>query len=450
MAERLFNTYQIAGLLGATPGAVVEWMDKGWLDYRRMDDGESVRISEGSLIEFLRDRGVDLGEILDEAIPADQRDEIYREAHARQVAAADQSVQTTEAPPQEPTGPPDIDKGIVKAFPDSASADEPPAEISDDPAAETQLRDVRSGQVCDAILADALDCGAEAVHLTPHSDRLKLQLRIKGVLDDKPHFAGRLPDGLRTDVIACLLALADPDIDPASMTVPHSGEFTRNIGGREITVSLSAMPTTCGPRLVIHMPRQTADLLQLVGDDSVRTRLGDLLGGDGLIVVAGRRRTGRDEVLRALLAATDTDGCSVLTIEKDPACEDSRIACVRVDPGCGLTWSIAAAAMEAQDPDTILLTELRDPPTALRAFEAAHDGALVLAGINAASASAAIEELLAMGIEPWPLGTTLKAVIEQTSAQAPCRVVLVEDRLAEAIRKGGTIEQSEQGTCEAK
>jgi general secretion pathway protein E len=126
--------------------------------------------------------------------------------------------------------------------------------------------------------------------------------------------------------------------------------------------------------------------------------------------------------------------------------------------------------IDDQDPDTILLTELRDPPTAAGAFNAAHDGSLVIAGLNAASAQDAVCELLAMGLEPWPLGRTLKAIVEQASVRTLCQycsdgcekcgytgwsgrmvlsgVVFVTGRLSELIRNGAPPEQIAQAIAE--
>jgi len=238
MAERLFSPNQIARLLGATPTAVFEWMEKGWLNYRRIGQAGSIRITEGSLITFLRKQGVDLGDLLDKTVPADQRAEVHREAQARQIASAGRTISTLAHAP----------RAIVKA--DGVE------EVIEAEPVEAPAPDPRAGQVCDAILADAVKHGAEAIHLTPRGDRLDLQLRIGGVLRDKPHFAGRLPDALKTEIVPAMLTRADPDIDPAAMTAAHHGELTRRIDGREITAHFSALPTANGTRLVIHLPRQ--------------------------------------------------------------------------------------------------------------------------------------------------------------------------------------------------
>ena len=531
MTERLFNTFQIASLLRAAPGAVVEWMVKGWLNSSRTPGGVS-QVTESDLVRFLEDQGFDFGEELTGAFTAEQRDEVYRRARARKAAAngagapvktarsvaAPEPDQPDEADepsepvydqpaevdePSEPVydQPAEADESSEPVYDQPAEADEPsepvydqPVETDDQPEAEmpeieadelplpeapevplvdAALSGLLAGQICDAILADAVKHGARAVHLTPHRDGLKLQLRINGSLRDKPQFNRRLPDGLRREIIACFLNRANLDIAAGDLVVPHSVEFTRSIEGSQLTLRLSALPTVNGPRLVICMPCPVADIELLALEDAARPRLEKLLQGDGLIVVASKRRIGRDLTLRALLAAADTDGRNVIAIEQNSQPELDDVAQIQIDPLVGLTCATAMAAMEDQDADTIILTELRDPATALAAFDAAHDGALVIAGINAISALAAISELLAMGLEPWPLASTLKAIVEQASVRTLCEhcrqsaggcdlcaqtgwsgrmvlsgVVFVEGQLAELIRTGAADEQFERAIAQ--
>ena len=350
----------------------------------------------------------------------------------------------------------------------------PPPEPPQTPPVDAALLRRRAGQICDAILADAVKQGAGAVHLTPHRDGLKLQLLINGSLRDKPHFDRRLPDSLKGEIIARMLNRANPDIDPENLTVHHSIEFTRSIEGSRLALRLSALPTVNGTRLVIRLPHRPAADLSL--EDAARTRLGELLQGDGLIVVASKRGIGRDLTLRALLAEADTDRRGVIAIERNYQADLDDVVQLQINPSAGLTFATAMEAMEYQNADTIVLSELRDPPTAFKALAAAHDGALVIAGINANSALAATDELLAMGIEPWPLGITLKAIVEQASVRTLCEycrqsdsggaflangcgrcarsgwsgrtvlsgVVFVDGQLGQLIRGGGSREQFER------
>ena len=443
MTERFFSTFQIASLLRVAPGAVAEWMAKGWLNSSSTPEGV-VQITESDLVSFLEDQGFDFGEEFTHAVTPEQRDEVYRRARDRKADANDANdpVSTAEA-----------------MAPEAPKPDQP-----GEPVDAAQLR-LRAEQICDAILADAMGQGAQAVHLTPHRDRLKLQLWINSSPHDKPHFGRRLPDDLGREIIACLLDRANLDIAPEDLTVPRRVEFTRSIEGQQLTLRMSAMPTVNGPRLVISIPHRPDDQA-LVLEDTARIRLEKLLQGDGLIVVASKRKTGRDRTLRALLADADTDGRSVIAIERNSEPYLDDVIQLQINPASGLTFATAMAAMEYQNADTIVLTELRDPATAFGAFDAAHDGALVIAGINANSALTATGELLAMGLEPWPLGTTLKAIVEQTVVRTLCGhcdggcercrqtgwsgrtvlsgVVFIEGRLAELIRTGGSSEQFAQ------
>ena len=483
MTERFFSTFQIASLLHAAPAAVVEWMDKGRLNFSRTPGG-AVHIAESDLVRFLEDQGFHFGEELNHCLTPEQRDEVYRQAldgkaGANNPNAPIETVTEVAVSRQDQTDEPDQPSEPVDDEPerknDRIETETPGIEANElslpeapqaPPIDAAPRGDPRAGQICDAILADAVKQGARAVHLTPQGDGCKLQLRINGSLHDKPHFNDRLPDGLRREIVARFLNLANLDIVPEDLAVPHSVEFVRPIEGAPLTLRLSVLPTVNGPRLVIHMPHRPAAGLGL--ENAARTRLEKLLQGDGLIVVASKRRTGRDLTLRALLGTTHTDGCSAIAIERNSQPHLDDVVRIKIDRAAGLTCATAMGAMEYQDADVILLTELRDPGTALAAFDAAHDGALVIAGVNANSALGAIRELLAMGLEPWPLAATLKAIVEQASVrtlrehcwQSPggcgrcghtgwsgsavlSGVVFIEGQLVELIRTGAAVKQLE-------
>ncbi|MDP6634297.1 MAG: ATPase, T2SS/T4P/T4SS family [Phycisphaerae bacterium] len=428
MTERLFSTYQIAKLLDTTLGSITRWMDNGSLRFHRISDG-TTRITESALIDFLTEQGINLGEVLAKAgytkvSTSGDSEDAERQEYSPQEAPDDPDETVTDLAPAE----------SIDDEPDQAIAPPPeqlntiaPAPADESPSVTVPLQppeiprpDMQADQICDAIFADAAAQGAQTIHLTPGRDRLVLQLRIDGALRDKLNFDSNLTDDLRTKIVACVLKRANPDIEPDTLSVPISAEFTQTIEGQDVALRLSALPTVRGARLVIHMPSPTADLELLGLDDSSAPRLEKLLQADGLILVASKRRTGRDLALQALLNATKTNGASVITIGGNSTPGLDNVAHLHIDPPAGLTYATATDAVKHQDADAIVLTELRDPETALNAFEAAHDGSLVIAGTNAHSARQAITQLRAMGIESWPLGGTLKAVIEQASVPLLC------------------------------
>ena len=473
MTERFFSTFQIASLLRAAPGQVVEWMVKGWLNSTRSPGGVS-QVSESDLVRFLEDQSFDFGDELDGTLTPEQRDEAYRRARDRKAVANSAGTTTATITPNKQTPKPALPiveptEPVIESPPPTPRPEpEPEPHQPPAPPVDPEPAKPQAGQICDAILSDAVRHGASAIHLTPLSGGLKLQLRINGSLHEKPHFDQRLPDSLKREIIACMLNRADPDIVPGDLAVPRSIEFSRPIEGLQLTLRLSVLPTVNGPRLVISMPPAREALVLEV---SARTKLEQLLQGDGLIVVAAKRKIGRDQTLRTLLASCDTTDRSVIAIEQNSKPHLDGVAQLQLNPPAGLTCATATAAIEDQDADTILLTELRDPSTAFGAFEAAHDGALVIAGINASSALEATSELLAMGLEPWPLGRTLKAIVEQVSVRTLCPhcddgcdrceqtgwsgrtvlsgVVFIEGELADLIRKGAPPEQLTQAFAQA-
>lgn len=447
MTERFFSTYQIAKLLGTTLDAVNKWMDDGTLNCTRMPDG-SPRITESALIDFLTEQGIDLGEVLSKAGYSKVSDDETGEDTPETPAA--------EQPQPRPAEP--------ETQPEADAEPEPEPEASSEES--TDQPELRAAQICDAVFADAIAQGAQTVRIAVRRGRLLLQLRIAGALRDKPNFDVNLTDAMRREIAAHLLEIADPNTSIETLATPLCSEFTRTVDSRQTSMRISSIPTRQGPSFVIHMPPKPANLDALELDDEAKAELEAMLQSDGLIVVASKRRTGRDAAMQAMFAAADANAAEVLAIGPRFQGNADTISHLPTDPAAGLTYSAAADAIEHQDPDTVILTELRDPKTAWAAFEAAHDGALVIAGTNAFSADGAIAELRAMGIEPWPLGRTLQAVVEQAAVPMLCEhckrkiadstcepigcdrcggtgwtgkailtgVVFVRDRLAELIR----------------
>ena len=450
MTERLFSTYQIAKLLGTTLGAVNRHMEEGVLRFRRMPDG-TTRVTESELIDFLTRQGMDLDKVLSKA----GYTKVSLDKKISDVKSQSEPDETVDEPAPGP-----ITKTTVKA-PESSP---------------------RAAQVCDAIFSDAKNHRAETIHFTPYRSGLVLQLRIDGQLRNKPNFSRNLPEPLRREIVAHLLGLADPSIEPDKLRVPIYSEFALTIDSQKMWVRLSGVPTAFGVKLVIRMPRQSADLARLEIDSDTQADLELLLESGGLIVVAASQKTARDEALAALLEACDASNASVLAIGPQLETDIYTVSHLKLNPPAGLTYAAASAAIADQDADTILLTELRDPTTAWGAFNAAHDGALVIAGSNCDSAREAISELVAMGIEPWPLGRTLKAVVQRASIPVLCEhcrrredessyqpvgcdrcddtgwsgmkvltgIVFVQGRLVDLIRSGAPSEQIDREIAESQ
>ncbi len=464
--KRLYTAYQVADLLGATPGAVMDWMQKGWLPYKRLPDGP-VRISEKGLLKFLKGRGVAIELVMAKAVLRDQERRRKRGespdtplANAKPLplpafvtAAAEHQPESEEAqtmkthdepfrddaklrddvtdleseallemeaspinqPPEEmDLGPIDVDEEYRKVSDDERIDTAEPAPPPDSAAA----------QVADAILRDAVSSGASHVHLSAGEQGLDLRMRIRGVLHEKPTFRDRLPKGLAPQLIGRLKSLASLDGEPVRSA--RSGGFTAAVGGKNVEMQMSVLPTDDGEKMVIRLPRAAVELMSLAelglgGADEADLRA--LLAQEsGLIVLAAPPRNCAKATLLAMLEEIRTAGRNVVTLEKTIAGQIAGAARTRVDVHGGLSFAEASAALGEQDADVVLIEELRDPATAAEAVEAAVDGALVLASMRASSAVSAVSDLLEMGIEPWPLASVLLAVVAQRSVRKLCDV----------------------------
>ncbi|MBS3734222.1 MAG: Flp pilus assembly complex ATPase component TadA [Phycisphaerae bacterium] len=485
MSERTFTTYQVAELLGQTPGTVVEWIQKGWLPVRRMPEG-SIRISERGLVSFLQDRGVDLSEILAgarfENAPGAQADEDAdrraRKLLVRRIAAdpaedmgpreaptleeADMPGDDAEAfPPDAPPAeapwrgeragglsdddvldatepvsrssapPPDI--APEPHDEEDASPGEPPQQAGEaleepadaigryEPASDAATGDAAE-QVIRAVLADALDKGATAVHFEPSGETMMLRLRVGYALRAKPGFAEHLPEGLEARIVERLKTMAGLKANAHSR--PQQGTAHMKVNGRDCALQIATCPTTGGERIAIHLDRATHEAMALdalrLSDEDVRRLRALAVTPGAMVLLAGAPRTGRTALLHSLAESAAGADAAAGVLARSPRGAPGTLAHILAAGRDGLGYATALSAAVAQDMDLIAIDDLRDPATALDALEAARSGVTILAAMQARDAAAAIGELLEMGVEPWPLAETLSTVVETCAVARLC------------------------------
>ena len=228
MAERLYNTQQVAQLLGTSPREIGDWIRQGRLQAERMPGG-NVCVGESSLVRFLKAQGVDLEEVM------------------ARVALAEGK------PPQAGADPPPAAQGIAarKAALATAAATPAPGVRAPDVATASSPPppDGDAAAIADAILGDAVERHATAIYLESQADGLALRLRIAGRLYEKANFRRRLPSALAADLLARFEQMAG--VDPGGPRAPHEGAFSRRLAGRDIEFHVSACTTPHGRHLVI-------------------------------------------------------------------------------------------------------------------------------------------------------------------------------------------------------
>lgn len=398
MAEKLFTTSQVANLLGATPGTVMDWINNGWLDSRRLPHGP-IRISEANLKQFLNARGIDLGEIgaKMEAEEGEYLEEV-KEDSSHQPLSASRSAKTAVAVETSPRLSEPVEQ--VKIIPEQMGNS--------------------AAQVAEAIIDDALARKATHIHLEPTADGLLLRLRIDGVLHEKTNFKLRLPKDLGPKLIQCLKEQSDL---PGDSSAPQCGVLRSSAKGRAAECEIATFPTRHGEKIVITIPpkRQPMDLSELgMAAESVADVRGVLAGSAGLVLVVTAPGSGSATTLESLVSAVDAKQKSVAAVSKRAGRQIEGVMHSLIEPQDDFAYEDAMASLNNVDTDVIMIDDLRGPAMIRAAVEQAYDGRLVIAGVRLDSATNIIDELLLMGADPWLLGASLKVVIRQRLVRKLC------------------------------
>lgn len=284
---------------------------------------------------------------------------------------------------------------------------------------ETLAREPVIIRLVQQVLVRAVEAGASDVHVEPAEARLRVRMRVDGAL----RVVHDLPVSVVVAVTARLKAMADVPMTPAP--VPIDARIGYDIvWGRPIDLRFSLVPSVSGEKIVMRVldrARERRELRDLGVDDETRERLEEASDlPNGLLLVTGPTGSGKSSTLYALLDRLNTeDGC-ILTAE-DPV--ESRILGV-TQVQCdaeGLTYALALRSFLRQDPDVIMVGEVRDAETADIALKAALTGHMVLSSLHTNDAAGAVLRLLNMGLEPFVVASALRLVVAQRLVRRLCR-----------------------------
>jgi len=273
-------------------------------------------------------------------------------------------------------------------------------------------------QLCNQIVTDAMKSNASDIHIEPGPYEFRVRLRIDGVLRD--HCG--LPRWMHASLVSRIKILAKLDI--AQQRLPQDGRIRLKNGERAIDLRVSTLPTHLGEKVVIRLLGSTAvPTLDALGLSAGETQLIDeaLSQPQGLILVTGPTGAGKSTTLYSMLARRHTPEVNIVTIEDPVEYEVPDITQVQVDVKAGLTFASALRSILRQDPDVILVGEIRDLETAEIAFRAAHTGHLVLTTLHTNSSFSAVERLLDLGIRPLLVTAATNLIVAQRLARRICR-----------------------------
>jgi general secretion pathway protein E len=300
----------------------------------------------------------------------------------------------------------------------AAEADERPH--SDDDI--DSLRDLASGapvvRAFNDLIERAVELRASDIHIEPFRSGLTVRMRVDGMLRAMPAPPGVMPQAL----VSRIKILAGLNI--AERRLPQDGAARLRVGRSEIDVRVATMPTQHGESAAVRLLPRDRGLLELskLGlsshDESVLKKL--LALPHGMIVITGPTGSGKTTTLATMLSILNETSRKILTIEDPVEYEIPGINQSQVKPSIGLTFATALRAFVRQDPDVIMVGEIRDAETANIAIHAALTGHLVLTTLHTETAAAAVPRLLDLGVEGFLLKSTLRAVIAQRLVRMLC------------------------------
>ncbi len=291
-------------------------------------------------------------------------------------------------------------------------------------------------RLVDLLLFQAVQHRASDVHLQPLSDRLLIRYRLDGVL----HTVRELPTSAAPAITSRIKVISGLDV--AEQRAPQDGRTTVTLESRRVDLRVSTLPTTYGERVVIRLldsansPHELSFAalgMPLPIDESFRTQIAR---DSGIILVSGPTGSGKSTTLYAALAqlsrstADPSRGCefNIMTIEDpveyDLATAGFAISQTQLNPKRGVTFASGLRHILRQDPDVIMIGEIRDEETARIAVQASLTGHLVLSTLHTADAPSAVARLLDLAVEPYLVSTSLTAVLAQRLVRTlhqPCR-----------------------------
>jgi type II secretory ATPase GspE/PulE/Tfp pilus assembly ATPase PilB-like protein len=268
------------------------------------------------------------------------------------------------------------------------------------------------------LVREAASTQATDLHIGPDEHAVTVRYRVDGVLVP----GDPIPSAHYFPLLGCIKALAG--LDSAESTIPQDGRTAQTIDGRRIDLIVTTMPTMYGENVSMRVLDKTKPVRVLSELGLSRKDLGvvnELLEKPrGIVLVTGPTGAGTTSTLYAMLAHLASVSRNIITLE-DPV--ESQIPSIRqtqIRPKSGFTFAAAMRSVLRQDPDVVMIGEMRDPETAQMALRAAASGILVLGALPADDASSAVPRLTDMGLEPYLLATALLGVVAQRLVRLIC------------------------------
>ncbi len=274
-------------------------------------------------------------------------------------------------------------------------------------------------RLINALFTKALNDGASDIHIEPFETRSLVRLRIDGTLRDLIEPAR----ALHAAIVSRIKIMAQLDI--SEKRLPQDGRITLRVAGKSVDVRVSTIPTGHGERVVLRLLNKQAvklDLAQLGMDDAELAHMDRLIKEPhGIVLITGPTGSGKTTTLYAALARLDATALNIMTVEDPIEYDLDGISQTQINTRIEMSFARALRTILRQDPDVVMIGEIRDLETAEIAVQASLTGHLVFATLHTNDAVSAVNRLVDMGVEPFLLASSLIGVVAQRLVRRLCR-----------------------------
>ncbi len=280
------------------------------------------------------------------------------------------------------------------------------------------IREAPIAKIVETFLTFAIKSGASDIHLEPQEDKTRVRYRIDGILHEKLV----LPKGIHDAVVSRIKILADLKID--EKRVPQDGRFSFTSGDGDVDLRISTLPTVNGEKIVMRLLKKAskAATLQELGVRGMALRNLEqaAIVPHGIVLITGPTGSGKTTTLYSILTKINTPKVNIVTLEDPVEYEIPGVNQVQINPKAGLTFASGLRAFLRQDPNVIMVGEIRDEETADLAIQASLTGHLVFSTLHTNSAAGALPRLLDMHAEPFLLASSMTCIMAQRVVRKIC------------------------------
>jgi len=273
-------------------------------------------------------------------------------------------------------------------------------------------------KLVNTMIAQAVREGASDIHIEPDAEVLRIRYRVDGLL----HEVMTPPRNLQAGVTSRIKIMADLDI--AEKRIPQDGRLQMKVGEKDIDIRLATLPTIFGEKIVMRLLDKGSLLLDVeqlgLMQESLKKFKKMIMRPYGLLLVTGPTGSGKTTTLYSVLSSINSPEKNIITIEDPVEYQIKMVNQVQVNPKAGITFANGLRSIVRQDPDIIMVGEIRDRETATIAIQAALTGHLVFSTLHTNDAAGAMTRLIDIGVEPFLVASSLIGIVGQRLVRKIC------------------------------